>query len=61
MYTDDGDEEEHEVRNAALESMIGLSEAKPVVVKRVDGWTAAPVRGCLEGVSGLPEDERRYG
>ena len=34
---DDGDEEEHEVRNAALEFMVSLSEAKPVVVKRVDG------------------------
>ena len=51
------DEEEQEVRKAALEFMISLSEAKPVMVKRVDGWTAAIVRGCLEGMSEIPEDE----
>lgn len=53
----DVDEEEEEVRKAALEFMISLSEARPVMVKRVDGWTAVIVRGCLEGMGEIPEDE----
>lgn len=53
----DGDEEEQEVRKAALEFMVSLSEAKPNMVRRVDGWAAAIVRGCLEGMSEIPEDE----
>lgn len=50
------DEEKEEVRKAALEFMISLSEAKGAMVKRVDGWTAAIVRGCLEGMGALGED-----
>lgn len=53
----DVDEEEEEVRKAALEFMISLSEARPAMVKRVDGWTAVIVRGCLEGMGEIPEDE----
>ncbi|KZT64897.1 ARM repeat-containing protein [Daedalea quercina L-15889] len=53
----DVDEEEDEVRKAALEFMISLSEARPPMVKRVDGWTAVIVRGCLEGMGEIPEDE----
>ena len=34
-----------------------LSEARPSMVKRVDGWTAAVVRGCLEGMGELSEDD----
>lgn len=54
---DEGNEEEQEVRKAALEFMISLSEAKPNMVRRVEGWTAAIVRGCLEGMSEFSEDE----
>lgn len=51
------DEEKDEVRKAALEFMISLSEAKPSMVKQVDGWTAAVVRGCLEGMGELRDDD----
>lgn len=51
------DEEAEEVRKAALEFMISLSEARPLMVKRVDGWTSAIVRGCLAGMGEIPEDE----
>lgn len=51
------DDEEEQVRRAALEFMITLSEARPAMVKRVDGWTGAVVRGCLEGMGEIPEDE----
>jgi hypothetical protein len=50
------DEEMEEVRKAALEFMVSLSEAKPAMVKRVDGWIPAVVKGCLEGMSDLDED-----
>lgn len=45
------------MRKAALEFMISLSEAKPNMVKKVDGWTAAVVRGCLEGMGELRDDD----
>lgn len=54
---DDDDEETNEVRKAALEFMVSLSEAKPSMVRRVDGWTAAVVRGCLEGMGELAEED----
>lgn len=54
---DEINEEEDEMRKAALEFMISLSEARPSMVKRVDGWTAAVVRGCLEGMAEIPEEE----
>ena len=54
---EDEDEETKEVRQAALEFMVSLSEARPSMVKRVDGWTAAVVRGCLEGMGELSEDD----
>ncbi|KAF9218740.1 ARM repeat-containing protein [Gyrodon lividus] len=50
------DDEKEQVRRAALEFMVSLSEAKPSMVKRVDGWTMAIVRACLEGMGELPED-----
>ncbi|KIM73570.1 hypothetical protein PILCRDRAFT_829051 [Piloderma croceum F 1598] len=50
------DEEREDVRKAALEFMISLSEAKPAMVRKVDGWTAAIVRGCLEGMGELGDD-----
>lgn len=55
--TNDEDEETTEVRKAALEFMVSLSEARPSMVKKVDGWTAAVVRGCLEGMGEIPEDD----
>ncbi|KAF7978085.1 hypothetical protein HWV62_1745 [Athelia sp. TMB] len=51
------DSEKEEVRKAALEFMISLSEAKAGMVKRVDGWAAAVVRGCLEGMGELADDD----
>ena len=36
--------------------MITLSEAKPSMVKRAEGWTPAIVRACLEGMGELPEE-----
>lgn len=51
------DEETTEVRKAALEFMVTLSEARPGMVRRVDGWPAALVRGCLEGMGEIPEDD----
>ncbi|KAI0821251.1 ARM repeat-containing protein [Irpex lacteus] len=54
---DDEDEETKEVRQSALEFMVSLSEARPSMVRRVDGWTAAVVRGCLEGMGELSEDD----
>ncbi|EIW80155.1 ARM repeat-containing protein [Coniophora puteana RWD-64-598 SS2] len=56
---DEGDEDEEDkdaVRKAALELMVSLSEAKPAMVRRTDGWTLALVRACLEGMGELPED-----
>lgn len=52
----DVDEEREEVRKAALELMISLSEARPGMVKRVSGWVPVIVRGCLEGMGELPDD-----
>lgn len=51
------DEESDEVRKAALEFMVTLSESKPSMVKHVNGWVAAMVRGCLEGMGEMPEDD----
>ncbi|KAG6333935.1 hypothetical protein ID866_5157 [Astraeus odoratus] len=50
------DEEKEQVRRAALEFMVSLSEARPVMVRRVEGWTSAIVRACLEGMAEMPED-----
>ena len=50
------DEEAEEVRKAALEFMISLSEARPMMVKRVDGWTQILVRACLEGMGEIEDD-----
>lgn len=36
--------------------MVTLSEAKPSMVKRVEGWTPATIRACLEGMGELPEE-----
>ena len=39
------------MRKAALELMITLSEASPVMVKNVNEWSPAIVTGCLEGMA----------
>jgi hypothetical protein len=40
----------------ALEFMISLSEAKLGMVEGVDRWMIAIVRGCLEGMGELMDD-----
>ena len=50
------DEEREDARRAALEFMIRLSQAKPAMVRKVDGWTAAIFIGCLEGMGELGDD-----
>lgn len=47
---DEEDEEREEARRAALEFMVSLSESKPGMVRKVDGWVAIIVRACLEGM-----------
>ncbi|KAI5120820.1 hypothetical protein M0805_003216 [Coniferiporia weirii] len=54
---EDGDEEADERRQAALELMVSLSEARPSLVRRVEGWLPALVRACLEGIAELPYGE----
>jgi hypothetical protein len=51
------DEEKEDVRKATLEFMIGLGDAKPGMVRKVDGWAAAIVRRCLEGMGALGDDD----
>lgn len=52
----DDDEEREDVRKAALELMVSLSEARPTMVRRVEGWVGALVRACLEGMGELSDD-----
>ena len=49
--------EEDEVRKGALEFMTTLSEAKPSMLKGVEAWVNIVVRGCLEGMGEIPEDD----
>jgi hypothetical protein len=51
------EEEKEEVRKAALEFMLSLSEAKPSMVRKQDGWVPVVVRGCLEGMGEFPDDQ----
>lgn len=56
----DADEERDErstLRLSALEFMISLSEARPNMVRKVNGWTEVVVRACLEGMGEFDEDE----
>lgn len=50
------DEEKGDVRKATLKFMISLSEAKPGMAKKVNGW-AAIVRRCLEGIGERGNDD----
>ncbi|TBU51233.1 ARM repeat-containing protein [Dichomitus squalens] len=49
--------EDDEVRKGALEFMTTLSEAKPSMLKGVEAWVNIVVRGCLEGMGEIPEDD----
>ncbi|KAI0364989.1 ARM repeat-containing protein [Pilatotrama ljubarskyi] len=49
--------EDDEVRKGALEFMTTLSEAKPSMLRGVEGWVNIVVRGCLEGMGEIPEDD----
>jgi importin-5 len=53
----ESDDDEEEVRRAALEFMVSLSEARPAMVRPVEGWVSIVVRGCLEGMGQLGDDE----
>jgi importin-5 len=53
---DTAEAEKDEMRKAALEFMVSLSEAKPSMVRKVPGWVAAAVRGCLEGMGEFEDD-----
>ena len=44
-----------DVRDAAV-VMINLTEAKPGMVRKVDGVAGAIVRGCLEGMGKLADE-----
>ncbi|KAF8521902.1 ARM repeat-containing protein [Hysterangium stoloniferum] len=60
--TDDADHEhEQETRRSALELLVGLSEARPGMVKRMEGWVALGVRACLEGMGEIGEGEEGGG
>ncbi len=49
-------EERRELRLAALEMMVTLSESKPGMVRNVEGWVALVVRACLEGMGEWEDD-----
>ena len=55
----DDDESARELRLTSLEFMLSLSEAKPSMAKRVEGWVSVMVRACLEGMGGFDEDENQ--
>ncbi|KAF8584878.1 ARM repeat-containing protein [Ramaria rubella] len=50
-------EHEQATRRAALELLVAITEARPGMVKRVDGWVALGVRACLEGMGEIGEEE----
>ena len=54
---DDLDEDKEAMMKVALEFMITLSEAKYSMVNDVNGWVAAIVRGCLEGMGTLRNND----
>lgn len=54
-------EHEQETRRAALELLVTLTEARPGMVKRVEGWVALGVRACLEGMGEIGEGEEGGG
>lgn len=51
------DEEKQDMRKSALEFMMTLTEANSGMVKNVNGWAAAIMRGCLEGMGTLCDED----
>ncbi|KIY64331.1 ARM repeat-containing protein [Cylindrobasidium torrendii FP15055 ss-10] len=49
-------EDQQELRLAALEMMVSLTEAKPSMVRNVEGWVPLLVRACLEGMGDYADD-----
>ncbi|RPD72308.1 ARM repeat-containing protein [Lentinus tigrinus ALCF2SS1-7] len=49
--------EDDEVRKTALEFMTTLSESKPGMLRSEPAWVEIVVRGCLEGMGEIPEDD----
>ncbi|KAF4620286.1 hypothetical protein D9613_001263 [Agrocybe pediades] len=50
-------DERSTLRLSALEFMISLSESRPSMVKKVNGWTEVIVRACLEGMGELEDED----
>lgn len=50
------DDERTSLRLSALEFMVSLSEARPSMIKKINGWVQSLVRACLEGM-GEHEDD----
>lgn len=50
------DEARDEMRRAALEFLVSLSEARPVMVRECPGWVNGVVRCCLEGMSEIRDE-----
>ncbi|EIW63688.1 uncharacterized protein TRAVEDRAFT_41117 [Trametes versicolor FP-101664 SS1] len=48
--------EDNEVHKGALEFMTTLSEARPNMLRGIEGWVNIVVCGCLEGTGEIPED-----
>ena len=54
---DEEDEERSILRLSTLEFMVSLSEAKPGMVRKVEGWVGVVVKACLEGMGEFDEAE----
>lgn len=53
---DSESEDKKDLRLAALEMMVSLTEAKPSMVRNVDEWVKLLVRACLEGMGEYEDD-----
>lgn len=54
---EEDDEDIKTLRLAALEMMVSLTEAKPSMVRNVEGWVGLLVRASLEGMGEYDDDE----
>lgn len=50
------DEARDEMRRAALELLVSLSEARPAMVRECPGWVNGVVRCCLEGMAEVRDE-----
>jgi hypothetical protein len=50
------DEARDDMRRAALELLVSLSEARPGMVQECPGWVNGVVRCCLEGMSEIRDE-----